>query len=147
MAGGTPYELQVVTNSTAISDFSFSEESRQISFRVEEPERTVGSTSLKVGRVLEGLYMVTLDGNMVEDGVIIISDETTSATIIAIQHPPYTACTGLQLQAPRSCRNFSCPAGRRAGGSDRPRCDYGEKNKVQPLNQDTFTIVSQKALA
>jgi hypothetical protein len=29
VAGGTPYELQVVTNSTAISDFSFSEESRQ----------------------------------------------------------------------------------------------------------------------
>lgn len=29
VAGGTPYKLQVVTNSTAISDFSFSEESRQ----------------------------------------------------------------------------------------------------------------------
>jgi hypothetical protein len=29
VAGGTPHELQVVTNSTAISDFSFSEESRQ----------------------------------------------------------------------------------------------------------------------
>ena|GEM_PF-6552216 len=67
----------------------------------------MGSTSLKVGMVREGLYMVTLDGNVVEDGVIIIiSDETTGQTIIAIQQPPYTACTRLQSQAPWSCRNF-----------------------------------------
>jgi hypothetical protein len=143
VAGGTPYELQVVINSTAISDFSFSEESRQISFRMEGSEGIMDSTSLRVGTVLEGLYMVTLDGNVVEDGIIIISDETTSQTIIAIQH--------LHTQRARGCNHrhhgragISCPAGRRADGSDRPRCGHG-KNKVQPLNQDTFNSFSKSA--
>jgi hypothetical protein len=85
---GNQYDLEVITNSTEISDFELDEESRRMSFTVEGPEGTVGCTTIEIGTVLQGPYTVSIDGKPLEsDDIIMISDETTGKTFIRIYHP------------------------------------------------------------
>lgn len=63
-------------SSSSISDFSFSEESKTISFTVTGDEDSKGVTIVPASWALEGPYVVTIDGEPTEDFVVIT--DTTS---------------------------------------------------------------------
>lgn len=79
-----PYDVSVLSNST-ISEVTLDHEKKQISFRVEGAEGTMGSTEIEIGKVLKGPYVVTIDGT--EVGTFMIEDETTDQTILAFRYP------------------------------------------------------------
>lgn len=51
-----------VKTSSKITNFIFDEKSKRLSFRAEGQTGTEGSTELSIGRVLQGPYVVTVDG-------------------------------------------------------------------------------------
>jgi hypothetical protein len=51
-----------VKSSSTITNFIFDEKSKRLSFRAEGQSGTEGSTELSIGRVLQGPYVVTVDG-------------------------------------------------------------------------------------
>jgi hypothetical protein len=70
-------------SSSAVSSFSFDEEVKQISFRVSGDEASEGVTILPIGRLLEGPFVVSIDG--------------TTVTSFATYHNEGTGDTEMQL--------------------------------------------------
>jgi hypothetical protein len=56
-----------VTTSSAITNFILDEKAKRLSFRAEGESGTAGSTELSIGRILEGPYLVTVDGRVTTD--------------------------------------------------------------------------------
>ena len=84
MVESVPYDIEVTSN-LAVSDFAFSEENKQISFKVEGSEGTEGSTTIYIGKVLEGPYTVIMDGNPMDD-VMVVEDKTTGETSVDLTY-------------------------------------------------------------
>ncbi len=80
MVDNRQYDVEIVSDSTT-SDFTFSEENKQISFKVEAKEGSEGFTTLYIGKVLEGPYTVTIDGKPMDD-VMLVEDKTNGETSI-----------------------------------------------------------------
>jgi hypothetical protein len=57
----------IVGSSSNITDFQFDEENKTISFSVDGEEGTEGVTEITIGRILEGPYTVTIDGEETTD--------------------------------------------------------------------------------
>lgn len=83
---GNPVEI-ALESSSAISDFSFDEESRTISFTVTGSEDRKGVTIVPASWALEGPYTVMIDGRPAEDFVV-ISDTTSQdeQTIVRLDY-------------------------------------------------------------
>ncbi|MCI0558317.1 MAG: hypothetical protein MN733_07465 [Nitrososphaera sp.] len=58
---GETIELDLKSNST-ISDFMLEEENKRVTFKVDGENGTIGVTEIPIGRILEGPYTVTIDG-------------------------------------------------------------------------------------
>lgn len=67
---GNPVNM-AVESSSSIEDFSFSEESRTISFTVAGSDDSRGVTIVPASWALEGPYVVTIDGQPTDDFVVI----------------------------------------------------------------------------
>ncbi|MGH9909866.1 MAG: PEFG-CTERM sorting domain-containing protein [Nitrososphaerales archaeon] len=65
-AAGNDIDLDV-QSSSSITDFTFSETDKKISFKVSGPDGTDGTTVIPVSKVLQGPYTVTFDGNAMTD--------------------------------------------------------------------------------
>jgi hypothetical protein len=60
--------IQVDANSSStISEFSLDEANKRVTFQVDGETGTRGTTELTIGRILEGPYTVTIDGQVVTD--------------------------------------------------------------------------------
>lgn len=95
---GKPVDLYMETNSK-ITQFEFDEQSKQVSFQVEGQDGTQGSTSVVIDSLLEGPYMVTIDGNPTED-YIVVKDSVNDQTVLVVNHGDSShqiAITGTQV--------------------------------------------------
>ncbi|HEV8386330.1 MAG TPA: hypothetical protein VGQ03_01785 [Nitrososphaera sp.] len=77
-------EVQVNSTST-ISDFALDEENKKISFNVNGAAGADGMTEIYIGKILEGPYTVTVDGEVM-DNVEVIQSEESATSIIKIAH-------------------------------------------------------------
>ena len=80
MVDNKPYDIEIVSNSR-VMDFSFSEDNKQISFKVEAKDGSEGFSRLYIGEVLEGPYTVTIDGKPLDD-VMPVEDKTNGETSV-----------------------------------------------------------------
>jgi hypothetical protein len=80
----TPYDLEIFSNSR-IHSFKLDQDMKRISFLVEGQEGRFGITQVEVGKVLEGPYIVTIDGTVVQDPVI-IEDRTSGRVFVSLGH-------------------------------------------------------------
>ncbi|NWG37475.1 hypothetical protein [Nitrososphaera sp.] len=83
---GNPVEI-ALESSSDISDFSFDEESKTISFTVAGSEDKKGVTIVPASWALEGPYTVMVDGRPAQD-VVVISDTTSQdeQTIVRLDY-------------------------------------------------------------
>lgn len=91
----TPYAISVAGNedeivlpinsSSNVTDLSFNEPMKQISFKVSSENDNIGIVTIPVSRVLEGPYTVTFDGNVMTNFAI-INNQTSSETSIEMTH-------------------------------------------------------------
>lgn len=72
-----------IRTSSDISDFQLDEESMSLSFTVEGDDGTEGATEIAIGRVLEGPYTVTIDGQATTDFEV---TEASGETMITISY-------------------------------------------------------------
>lgn len=77
-------EVQVNSTST-ISDFALDEENKKISFNVNGAGDADGMTEIYIGKILEGPYTVTVDGEVM-DNVEVIQSGESATSIIKIAH-------------------------------------------------------------
>ena len=84
MVEGKSYDIEIVSN-LDVSEFVFSEENKEISLKVEGKEGSESSTQLYIGKVLEGPYTVTMDGNPMDD-VMVVDDKTTGETSVDLTY-------------------------------------------------------------
>ncbi len=56
-----------VKTSSTITNFILDEKAKRLSFRVEGESGTAGSTEVSIGKILEGPYLVTVDGRVTTD--------------------------------------------------------------------------------
>jgi hypothetical protein len=80
---GKNVDLALTTTST-ISNFKLEEENKMISFSVEGKTGTQGSTRLPIGKILEGPYVVTVDGQETND--FQVTNEGTSEAMMEISY-------------------------------------------------------------
>jgi hypothetical protein len=70
-----------VKSSSTITNFIFDEKSKRLSFRAEGQSGTEGSTELSIGKVLQGPYVVTVDGRATTDFEVSEADGVATITI------------------------------------------------------------------
>jgi hypothetical protein len=86
VAGSEDEIVLPINSSSNVTDFRFSEEMKQILFKVaSEGNNGGGIVMLPISRVLEGPYTVTFDGN-VTTNFEIINNQTSNETSIKISH-------------------------------------------------------------
>ena len=79
--------VEIPVNSTAtISEFSLDEQDKSISFITTADSGVEGTTVISIGRILEGPYVVTVDGE-VTDSVQVVESAGAEVTTIEITHP------------------------------------------------------------
>lgn len=101
VVAGESIEVELNSSST-ISEFKVDQENKKISFKVDGETGTNGMTEISIGKILEGPYAVTIDGqattdfevvNAASEGVIIISythsvhDVTITGTNVVPEFP------------------------------------------------------------
>jgi hypothetical protein len=69
LIGGKSVNVELNSSST-ISEFKVDEASKTISFKAEGESGTQGKTEIRIGKVLEGPYAVTIDGKATTDFVV-----------------------------------------------------------------------------
>ncbi|HEY8140846.1 MAG TPA: CHRD domain-containing protein [Nitrososphaera sp.] len=74
-----------LNSSSTISEFALDEDSKSITFTVDGENRTAGLTEISIGRVLEGPYAVTIDGQVTDD-VEVTQAAATGESIIRISY-------------------------------------------------------------
>jgi hypothetical protein len=77
-------EIQLDSSST-IGSFALDEQNKMLTFEVSGQNGDTGTTELYVGRILDGPYTVTIDGEVADDFEL-IQDEQTNSSIIRINH-------------------------------------------------------------
>jgi hypothetical protein len=80
---GKNVDLALKTTST-ISNFKLEEQEKKISFAVDGPTGTPGTTTISIGQVLEGPYVVTIDGTPTTN--FQVTDEGTSEAMMEISY-------------------------------------------------------------
>lgn len=60
-----------VNSSSTISKFMLDEENKKVTFEVDDESGIIGMTEISIGRILEGPYTVTIDGQVIDDFEII----------------------------------------------------------------------------
>ena len=85
--GSEDHDIAIVGNVT-VTDFSFREDSNQISFGVTQNKGT-GVSDIFVGRALKAPYAVEIDGVTIDD-VHLIDDKTNGNTIISFDQKLYS---------------------------------------------------------
>jgi len=73
-----------VRASSSIDNFQLDEESNAVSFTVDGPDGTQGTTEIDIGKVLEGPYTVSIDGEVTND--FEVTNEGTSEAMISISY-------------------------------------------------------------
>jgi hypothetical protein len=84
MIGGESVNVELNSSST-ISEFKINEESKTISFKAEGESGTQGKTEIKIGKVLEGPYTVTIDGKATTDFAV-SKDSATGETVMTLTY-------------------------------------------------------------
>lgn len=84
-ANGTDVQVKIESN-TEIQNFSLDQESKTLSFTTDGEDGTEGTTIISIASILEGPYVVSLDGQVIEEGVTNARDETTSETLLVISY-------------------------------------------------------------
>jgi hypothetical protein len=79
------YTVHLSTTSSKITQFSFDESQKQVSFTVTGGNGTGGSTTVLVGGILQGPYVVTVDGSPSEDYALRYY-ENTNETGVTVRH-------------------------------------------------------------
>jgi hypothetical protein len=74
-----------VNSSSTISEFALDEASMSVTFTVDGEDGTAGVTEISIGRVLEGPYAVTIDGQ-VTSNVEVTQAAATGESIIKISY-------------------------------------------------------------
>jgi hypothetical protein len=74
-----------LNSSSTISEFELDEDSKSITFTVDGENGTAGVTEISIGRVLEGPYAVTIDGQVTSD-VEVTQDAASGESIIRISY-------------------------------------------------------------
>lgn len=82
---GNPYELPVLSSST-VTDFKLVSDKKQVSFKVEGEDNTMGAVEIELGQVLKGPYSVMVDG-VVAENTFTINDNATGRTILTFSYP------------------------------------------------------------
>lgn len=82
--GGNEIFLNI-QSSSKISDFSFDEKSKRMSFKVTGDTGTNGMTIIPVGQVLQGPYVVTFDGQVWHDFEIF--EDQVNGDMMRIRYP------------------------------------------------------------
>ena len=82
VVAGEPIEVELNSSST-ISEFKLDEENKRITFKVDGPTGTAGKTEMTIGRILEGPYTVTIDGEVTNDVEV---SQGSGETIIGISY-------------------------------------------------------------
>lgn len=80
---GKNVDLALTTTST-ISNFKLEEEDKKISFTVDGQTGTQGSTHVPIGKILEGPYIVTIDGQETHD--FQVTNEGSSEAMMEISY-------------------------------------------------------------
>lgn len=83
VVAGEAIDLDVRTSSS-IDNFELDEESKAVSFTVDGPDGTQGTTEIEIGKVLEGPYTVSIDGEVTSD--FEVTNEGTSEAMISISY-------------------------------------------------------------
>lgn len=78
-------DLRIHSNST-VSDLKLGVDQKLLSLTVEGESNTAGMTVMDIGKVLEGPYVVAIDGNPVDD-FLVVDDEIDSSTVLTITYP------------------------------------------------------------
>ncbi|MEW6603271.1 MAG: hypothetical protein AB1351_01115 [Thermoproteota archaeon] len=84
VSSGSPVEVNIQSNSV-VSNFNFSEATKQISFDVEGTNGTDGFAIITATEVLEPPYMITIDGQPTTD-FFIFEDEIRNETAVEINY-------------------------------------------------------------
>jgi hypothetical protein len=95
---GTSIQVDLNSSST-ISEFTLDEENKRITFKADGENGTAGKTEIAIGRVLEGPYTVTIDGQ-VTSNVEVTQAAATGESIIKISYTHSThdiAVTGTNV--------------------------------------------------
>lgn len=87
VANGNEVELTLSSNSR-VSDLRLEEEEKRISFDVESSETTSRFTTFSVDSVLEGPYVVTVDGQPVTDFIVVKDETDNNKNTIQLTHEP-----------------------------------------------------------
>lgn len=85
VVAGETIDLELRTSST-IDSFQLDEENRRISFMVDGPDGTPGTTEISIGRILEGPYMVTIDGETTTNYDVTNEGSTDAVMTISYSH-------------------------------------------------------------
>jgi hypothetical protein len=85
IARGNATEL-VIPSSSELSDFSFNEEQKAISFQTAGKNGTLGLTVIPISTILEGPYAVSIDGR-IESRVGVLDDQIANVTRLELQYP------------------------------------------------------------
>lgn len=79
---GNTVQLDLNSSST-ISEFNLDEANKRVTFRVDGETGTKGTTELAIGRVLEGPYTVTIDGQVTTDFEV---NEVSGESILTLNY-------------------------------------------------------------
>ena len=101
-----PVEIQLNSSST-ISKFALDNENRMITFEVSREDGGAGITEIYISRVLDGPYIVTVDGEVVHD-VELIQNAETNSSIVRINHPNNSSV--ISVAGTNVVPEFSLPA-------------------------------------
>lgn len=78
--------IEVALNSSStVSEFELDEENKRVTFKVDGETGTTGRTEISVGRILEGPYTVTIDGESASDFEV-IQGGMSGETIVKISY-------------------------------------------------------------
>ncbi|AIF85379.1 hypothetical protein NTE_03351 [Candidatus Nitrososphaera evergladensis SR1] len=82
-ANGTIVDLNLSSNAK-ISNVNFNEEEKRLSFRMEGVGNETGSmTSVSVDKLLDGPYVVTLDGQELTDAIVVDDGDNGTIRLLA----------------------------------------------------------------
>jgi hypothetical protein len=82
---GKQYDVNMASSSK-ISDFTLDESNKKISFKVEGKEGTAGNTAIEISPILQGPYVISMDGDVIDAGYMVLEDDTTNSTTIELEY-------------------------------------------------------------
>jgi hypothetical protein len=94
---GENIQVQLMSNST-ISEFRLEEVNKRVNFRVDGETGTRGTTEIPIGKILEGPYTVTIDGQPTSDFEVISPGSEDAIIAVSYTHSVHdVAITGTNV--------------------------------------------------